>query len=195
MKTILYYFTGTGNSLAVAEGLTQRLGDCDLVPLASLVHPWTPIPPGVDGVGIVGPVYFYGLPSIVADFAGLVDLAGIHYVFAVVTMGGAGGSTALRQLDTILQNTPSQHGLDAGFSVRMPGNYVLMYDSLDANQRRRVLEKADRRIDEIGAMVTRRIRRRPPWSPFMSIIHHLMYPRFIAGVHDQDKRFKAGTEK
>jgi flavodoxin len=52
MKTILYYFTGTGNSLAIAEGLSRQLGDCDLVPVASTTETPTPISPAADRIGI-----------------------------------------------------------------------------------------------------------------------------------------------
>ncbi len=34
MKTIIYYFTGTGNSLAAARKVAALLGDCGLVPIA-----------------------------------------------------------------------------------------------------------------------------------------------------------------
>ena len=36
MKTIIYYFTGTGNSLAAAKKIAAALKDCELVPIASL---------------------------------------------------------------------------------------------------------------------------------------------------------------
>ena len=126
MKTILYYFTGTGNSLAAARGLCARLGDCTLVPVASLAVTDKEIVPDADRVGIVCPVYFLGIPALVARFAGRLDLSRAGYTFAVLTMGGSGSSSALRQLDAILR-TRSARGLDAGFAVRMPGNYVLMY--------------------------------------------------------------------
>ena len=58
MKTIIYYFTGTGNSLAVAKKITAVLGDCDLVPIASLQSTTADITPAADRVGIVNPVYF-----------------------------------------------------------------------------------------------------------------------------------------
>ena len=63
MKTVVYYFTGTGNSLDVAEGLSRALGNCE---------------PS-------------RLPALVADFAARLNPEGVSYVFAVVTMGGSGG--------------------------------------------------------------------------------------------------------
>ncbi len=66
MKTIIYYFTGTGNSLAVAKKIAAVLGDCDLVPIASLQSTTADITPAADRVGIVNPVYFAGLPVMVS---------------------------------------------------------------------------------------------------------------------------------
>jgi len=126
MKTTVYYFTGTGNSLAAAEGLSRALGDCEIVPIARARETGGTVKPGADRIGIVCPVYFFGLPALVADFAARLNPGGVSYLFAVVTMGGSGGSAALQQLDGILQKGPGGRGLDAGFMVRMPGNYILM---------------------------------------------------------------------
>lgn len=38
MKTLLYYFIGTGNSLSVANELSRRLDGCELVAIASAKH-------------------------------------------------------------------------------------------------------------------------------------------------------------
>ena len=35
IKTILYYFTGTGNSLAAARGIARGIENCELVSIAS----------------------------------------------------------------------------------------------------------------------------------------------------------------
>jgi ferredoxin len=189
MKTILYYFTGTGNSLSAAEGLCRVLGDCELVSIASVRDLPAGISPEADRVGIVTPVYFFGLPSLVAVFAGRLDLAGARYVFAVATMGGSGGSAALRQLDGILRRGPGGKGLDAGFTLRMPGNYLLMYETPQGTKQEELLRDADRRVAEIAGLVNRSHRARLAWSPLASLVHHAMYPRFIRGVHDADRKF------
>ena len=102
MKTIIYYFTGTGNSLAAAKKIAAATGDCELVPIASLAKTSGDIVPQAERVGIVCPVYFSGVPLMVASFTGRLDPAAVKYLFAVVTHGGGGESAALRQLDTIL---------------------------------------------------------------------------------------------
>jgi len=189
MKTLIYYFTGTGNSLAVAKGLCSRIGDCELIPIASLTKDPGPIVPDADRVGIVCPLYFFGLPAIVAGFSSRLDLSNTDYVFSVITMGGSGGTAAIRQLDGILKDGPGRRGLDAGFSVRMPGNYILMYDSLKKESIERTVKSAERRVEELTDRVKRGVREMPGWSPIASLIHHLMNPRFIKGVHEADRKF------
>ena len=148
MKTVIYYFTGTGNSLAAAKKIAAELGDCGLVPVASLQDTRGGILPEADRVGIVCPVYFTGLPLMVASFAGRLDLSRSIYTFSVVTLGGFGGSSALRQLDGILKKR-SGRGLDAGFMVRMPGNYILMYKSPAGKKRERILAAADGQLETV----------------------------------------------
>jgi ferredoxin len=189
MKTLLYYFTGTGNSLAVAEGLCKRLGDCELVPIATAVKASGLISPAADRVGIIAPVYFSGLPSIVAEFGRRLDLSKVPYSFTVMTLGGSGGSAALYQLDQILEEGPGRKGPDAGFTVRMPGNYIMMYGAANENRITRILAESNRRIEEIASMVESGVRKRPSTPLFGSLVHRMVYPRFIAGVHHADRKF------
>ncbi len=189
MMTTMYYFSGTGNSLAVAKGISRDIGECELVPLGSAAAAPGVIVPAADRVGIVSPVYFAGLPSIVADFSGRLDLSGVRYAFGVMTMGGSGGSSALRQLDAILKGGPGTRGLDSGFSVRMPGNYLLLYNSPGGKKCEAMLLDADRSMHEIAGAVRKEAKMTIPWSPLQSIIHRMMYPRFVAGVHEADRSF------
>jgi len=183
------YFTGTGNSLAVAKGLCKRLGDCEIVPIASATRAPGPISPEAGRVGIIAPLYFSGLPSIVAEFSRRLDLSKVHYTFAVMTLGGSGGAAALHQLDQILKDNPGARGPDAGFTVRMPGNYLLMYGATKASRIERILAESERLMEEIAAMVERGVQKRPSAPILGSLVHRMIYPRFIAGVHYADRKF------
>lgn len=189
METVIYYFTGTGNSLAVARGLCERLGDCRCVPIASLRGEPAPVRPAAERVGIVYPVYFFGIPSVVGEVAGRLDLGEARYVFAVCTFGGSGGSPSLRQLDRVLQRGAGRRGLDAGFTVRMPGNYIRLYDRLDDARLARTLADAGQRVAAIAGAVARGERTMPRFSPAGSLIHRVAHPRFIARVHEADRDF------
>ena len=36
MKTTIYYFSGTGNSLKIARDIAEKLEECELVPIAKV---------------------------------------------------------------------------------------------------------------------------------------------------------------
>lgn len=68
-QTMIFYFSGTGNSLAVARELAKRLNE-PLVEMASshTVPPYV-FPDAQAGVvGFVFPVYAWGMPHVVEDF-------------------------------------------------------------------------------------------------------------------------------
>ncbi|MHB8164233.1 MAG: EFR1 family ferrodoxin [Methanoregula sp.] len=192
MKTIIYYFTGTGNSLATAKTLCARLGDCELVSIPMLAGSTAEVVPVADRVGIVGPVYDFGLPSIVAEFAERLDLSGSGYCFAVLTMGGMGGS-ALHQLDGIIQHHGGRQ-LDAAFTVRMPGNFVPLYAPPEGKKQEDMLAQAEVRIGEIAGMIDQGLIVRPGISPFTSLLKRFIYPGFIDQIHGADKNFTANEK-
>ena len=193
MKTIIYYFTGTGNSLAAAKKIAAALGDCQLVPIASLAKTSGDIVPQAERVGIICPVYFSGLPLMVASFAARLDPAAGTYVFAVITHGGGGESAALRQLDALLRKRRGR-GLDAGLGVVMPGNYILMYESPKGKEQEEILAKADAEIGVITGPVSRCERRRLPSSLVSRVLYTLLYPWFKSHAHTDDKKFSV-TDK
>ena len=184
----MYYFTGTGNSLATAKKIAAVLGDCELVPVASLQNTTGDITPQADRVGIVCPVYFTGLPVMVAECAGRLDLSRSQYTFSAVTFGGSGGSSALQQLNSIFKKRQGR-GLDGGFMVKMPGNYILMYGPPAGKKRETLLAMADEQIADIAGAVNRCEIRKLPSSLPARLVHSLMYPRFASHVHDDDRKF------
>lgn len=188
MKSVVYYFSGTGNSLAVAKGIAGGIGECTLLPIASFRDAPSPIDPGADTVGIVCPVYFVGLPVLVAEFAGRLDLSRVSYLFAVVTLGGMGASPALHLLDRILSGK-SGRSLDAGFKVLMPGNYLPLYQAPEGEKREKILTGAAAEVPHIVDAVSRRERHPPGTSLISPILLKLAYRKFSRTVHERDHDF------
>lgn len=60
----IYYFTGTGNSLQIANDLSTKLSECTTFKIAEYCGERIE----VDTLGIVFPVYNWGLPLIIFDF-------------------------------------------------------------------------------------------------------------------------------
>jgi ferredoxin len=86
VRTSIYYFSGTGNSLAVARDIATSLrGDLvDLPSVADAEH----IHDDADAIGIVCPAYWGRVPAIVERFVLMLDSLEGKYVFLVCTCGG-----------------------------------------------------------------------------------------------------------
>ncbi len=101
MITEIYYFSGTGNSLAVAKGVAEKT-EATLIPIATQMNEEV-VRTDADVVGIVFPVYYAELPMIVEKFCmKLSGMEGIH-IFAICTYGGAAGSS-LRSLKRLIRS-------------------------------------------------------------------------------------------
>jgi ferredoxin len=119
LRTEIYYFTGTGNSLAVARDLAGKLGG-DLIPIPAVMDRSTIIT-DASWLGIVFPVYHGGLPIIIWDFVR--QLVGLErkYLFAICTYGDEPGLA----MEYLAKEIKMRGGkLSAGFAVHMPYNYV-----------------------------------------------------------------------
>ncbi len=187
MKTAIYYFTGTGNSLAAARTIASALGDCGLVSIASLKDTPGTVAPAADRVGIVCPVYDAGLPLVVAEFARRLDIQSARYVFGIVTMGGTGVS-ALHQLDALLKGGKNR-SLDAAFAVRMPGNFPPLSHPPEGEKLRAILAAADRDLQEIAAAIGRGETVPPKFSPVSALMKCITYGGFSKTVRASDTKY------
>ncbi len=115
---MIYWFSGTGNSAVVAESLASRLSRRMIpIPLASDTFTG-------DDLGIVCPVYSWGIPPIVLDFIKKLKITGkVSYSWVVLTCGDE-VAKAPEMIIKALKNK----GIDkiGVFSVIMPNNYVLL---------------------------------------------------------------------
>ncbi len=67
MRTVIYYFSGTGNSLYVARELQKRIPETDLIPMVRLLHNDVIAPNGTT-VGVVFPIHLTTVPIPVINF-------------------------------------------------------------------------------------------------------------------------------
>lgn len=93
MQTIIFYFTGTGNSLAAARKIANSLGETELVSIPELFQKKTVI--SASRIGFVFPVYGWTVPRMVTDFVRKLDLKKEQYIFAVATCAGISGNALL----------------------------------------------------------------------------------------------------
>ena len=87
MKTKIYYFSGTGNSLYVAQELAKKIKNSVVLPIVSELGK-DHVKINAETFGIVFPLHAYTIPSPVRDFLEKGDFHSCKYSFAVCTGGG-----------------------------------------------------------------------------------------------------------
>ena len=77
MKTTIYFYTGTGNSLWTAKKLSEILGNTELIPMTlageGLIHT------NSENIGLIFPVHIWGIPSRVVDFLNRLEADSTKY--------------------------------------------------------------------------------------------------------------------
>ena len=144
-------FSGTGNSLYVANELSARLGD-DIVTLP--VDKPGEIRPADGRIIWVFPVYSWGIPPVLKKWISRLNIPGAHKLphFAVMTCGDDVGKT-----DETWRTALSRRGWIGRdtFSVQMPNTYVMMkgfdVDPIEVAQQK--IEASGSRIDHIAEML------------------------------------------
>jgi ferredoxin/flavodoxin len=150
VKTVIYYFTGTGNTLAVARDLAQELGDTQLIPLRQAMYSGGIIV-DADIVGIAFPVYFLDMPAIVREFVQQIRFTGSPYIFGLACCGERPGG-ALFNLKHLLEEKGTI--LSAGFVSVMPENFIgPVYLMGDADRREEKYAGVKSRIPSVAAAI------------------------------------------
>ncbi len=151
MKTTIYYFSGTGNSLKIARDLAEMLDDSELIPIAKI---WQNdhIAATTEKVGFVFPLYYWGLPKILYDFLTKIELNKANYIFAVITRGASIDGIPLYQLGRILEEKSKI--LNAGFFILMPDNYIILADGPSEDIQNELFKAAKKEIESVYEIIS-----------------------------------------
>jgi ferredoxin len=156
---LIFCFTGTGNSLYAAQTIASANRDkVILIADAYKAKQFTYTLTDNESVGIVFPVYFWGLPTIVDEFISQLQLNNYKeetFTYVVFTCGASTGN-AVHMLEGKLRE--GNHHLDSGFAVILPDVYILLLELIPAEKQERLLQKASEELDEIGHSVANKDR-------------------------------------
>lgn len=144
MSNVIYYFSGTGNSLAVARKIANQLGETTLLKIHANQDEIDTTP--YESVGVVFPVYYYQPPLFVENFVKKLIFKKEQYKFGVVTYGSSRGLSL-----EYLRNQIELMGyiLDGEFSVIMPGNSITQYGALPNAYSNLLYRKSKKNIQNI----------------------------------------------
>lgn len=185
MSAKIFYFTGTGNSLSTARDIARKLDDAQLVSIPTVINK-TNIEADAPIVGVVFPVYIWGMPKMVVDFAEKLELKDGQYFFAVSTCAGQPGETLI-QLQKILQNKGCD--LDAGFAVRASANTIqkdniLIKIAMLIERKIKISQNSAERLPEIIEIVKGNKKHTPETSTSgLNLFGNLMYKMAINHIN------------
>lgn len=137
---VIFYLSGSGNSLYAAQQIAEKLDACRLETIGSYLR--KPYAVADEVVGIVCPVYCFALPPMVAKFLEALQ-AKPKYCFGVVTMGGNQGR-ALKQMSDSL----AAKGITLKYAqaIMMPDNFF----GIPLEKRVKLLQEAEPIITQVA---------------------------------------------
>lgn len=147
MKTTIFYFSATGNSLHAARSLAASLGETVTMSISGLRKVnqkvvQTPV------VGFVFPTHYFGLPPVVDQFIRSLAMENVQYIFAVTTCGSRHINSALTQTKRLLE--AKGRTLNSGFHVEMISSYIPLSNLPSPGYQQKKLAEADKKIQAIA---------------------------------------------
>ena len=147
---MIFYFTATGNGLDISNRLAHSLDDDIHNIVDELKGDCVYSIREDERIIIVSPTYFYGLPTIVEEFIRRMSFDNRPRLYLVLSFGTIPGQ-AMARAEKLL----SKHGcaLSGKLTVRMPENYILMFDPPSENEIKSILSSAYDTLDRFSSAV------------------------------------------
>lgn len=187
MENTVLYFSATGNSLAAARSISEKLGNCSLLSIPDVLK--NNISVTGKRIGIVFPVYMWGLPLIVVKALQEINFPENSYLFGCATCGSSSGG-ALYQFRRVLEKRGYIPA--GGFNLVMPGNYTPLYGAPSEKKQQKMFLKSEKVISEKISMIKRM--EKPGFDrgffPFNILMHYLIYSTCSPRIPVMDNGFK-----
>jgi len=184
MKTQLYVYTGTGNSLWIARQLALELREATLEFMPYLSGE---LKVEADRVGIIFPVHIWGLPIHVIQFINHLQVKPETYLFALAVNAGQPAATLLQ-----LKKLMSTHewSLAAGYSIAMPSNYTPWGGPGPIDTQQKLFGEAQEKVKASAGSVLRGERKKVDKGPlWQNILFSLIYKISFRSAYKLDKNF------
>ena len=187
MKTSIYFYTGTGNSLWTAKKLSVLLDNAELV--STTLNRSGRINNDSENIGLIFPVHIWGIPSPVIDFLNRLNFDPAKYYFAVAVNAGQVAATLI-QLKNLLQQNNIK--LSSGFSICLPSNYIPWGGAESQEKQQTKFSKSLDKINRIAQVVRAQEVKEPEKGPaWQNIFFSAIYRSSFAQVPKMDKSFWA----
>ncbi|MBQ6480681.1 MAG: EFR1 family ferrodoxin [Anaerolineaceae bacterium] len=185
MQNIIYYFTGTGNSLNTARIIADEIGGAELISVKK--DPAAVSAKNADMIGFVCPVYEWDVPSPMKEFVEKLVINPDAYIFMVVTYILVYG----KSFETIagLLETKDAH-ISFADAIRCVASQCIVYDPFPPEKI--MTPYSNKRAVSIGERIAEKAEKKyPKQSSLIRKLYSRMMTPFMNIQHEYDKGFYA----
>jgi ferredoxin len=183
MKKIIYYFSGTGNSLRAARIIAKKIGGARLINMRN--NPLDVSASNADVIGFVCPVYEWDVPEPVKAFIDRLSVNPNAYIFMVATYIFVHGR-CFETVNTALQKKGTK--LHYGKGLRCVASQCLAYEPFPPA--RFMVPYSDKKAMKIGKdIAASKIRKFPKMSFLSKRLYSKMMIPFLNVQQEFDKGF------
>lgn len=183
MERVIYYFSGTGNSLRAARVIGAEIGGAALISMRC--DPEAVPASGADVIGFVCPVYEWDAPKTVKAFLRRLAVNPRAYTFMVATYIAIHGR-CFESVDAALREKGTR--LHYGRALRCVASQCTAYEPFPPAKL--MVPLAEKRSRAIGREIAAGKRRKfPAMSPVTRGLYPKMMLPFLSVQHEYDKGF------
>lgn len=183
MRKIIYYFSGTGNSLRTARIIAKKIGGARLISMRN--DPKTVPAVNADIIGFICPVYEWDVPETVRIFVEKLTVNSKAYIFMVATYIAIHGR-CFETINNALLKKDCR--LSYGKPLRCVASQCIAYEPFPPAKF--MVPLSERKAGKIGEEIAgRKLRKYPRMSPVAKRLYHKMMVPFINVEHEYDKGF------
>ncbi len=183
MKKVIYYFSGTGNSLYTAGKIAEAMGDSEIISVRC--NPKSVSAENADVIGFVCPVYEWDIPGALKEFITQVTVNPNAYIFMVTTYIAVLGKS-FETVEKLLEKKGAH--LAYGCAVRCVASQCIAYPPFPPEKI--MLPYMDKQIQKVCKEIhQRKFRDYPRMSPITRRRFDKVMGPYLAIETEYDKGF------
>mgnify|MGYP006287403433 CR=1 FL=1 len=151
MKTELYYFSGTGNSIHVARELKKRIPGMKLIPVMGTLKK-SKVKSNAEIIGIVFPIHGHTFPWVIKEFLKRLEIPSTSYLFAISNRECA--DQVFLDMNKVLKKKNRQ--LNASFFLNTPVNFIPIFSVPSKEEIKKLETELQKKLDIIQDFILNR---------------------------------------
>lgn len=149
-KTIIFYFSQSGNSLYVAKKLAKIIGNTKLISIPEAIYNNKYKYCNYERIGFIIPLYFMSMPNMVQEFISKLEIPKDSYIFSIATRAITKGRI-FHDIDILLNKKNIK--IDYGEYITFPDSYIKWSEAPKEKTLLKVFQKSEKHIHLIANKV------------------------------------------